>query len=152
MATTQPAKARTPVTILHDGKSTTVSSARTAEGDVWLTLADLAAATGWALKPEGVCRSEVCIPIPPGKLDAWVREHDGETWFNVTDFASHIEQPVARDTQHNVCSFGPPSFEWQDRLPLQMAPDFTLPDFEGNPHSLSDYRGKKVFLVTWASW
>jgi peroxiredoxin len=32
------------------------------------------------------------------------------------------------------------------------APDFTLPDLEGRPHALRDYRGKKVFLVSWASW
>lgn len=29
---------------------------------------------------------------------------------------------------------------------------FTLPDLEGRPHALVDYRGKKVFLVFWASW
>ncbi|MBX9604973.1 MAG: redoxin domain-containing protein [Gammaproteobacteria bacterium] len=32
------------------------------------------------------------------------------------------------------------------------APDFTLPDIDGNLHSLSDYRGKRVFLTTWSSW
>jgi peroxiredoxin len=32
------------------------------------------------------------------------------------------------------------------------APDFTLPDIDGQLHSLSDFLGKKVFLVTWASW
>jgi len=32
------------------------------------------------------------------------------------------------------------------------APDFTLPDLAGRPHSLSAHRGKKVLLVTWASW
>ena len=32
------------------------------------------------------------------------------------------------------------------------APDFALPDPSGRMHRLSDYRGKKVFLVTWASW
>ncbi len=32
------------------------------------------------------------------------------------------------------------------------APDFTLPDLQGRLHSLSDYRGKKVLLVTYASW
>jgi peroxiredoxin Q/BCP len=32
------------------------------------------------------------------------------------------------------------------------APDFTLPDLDGNLHSLSDYRGRKVVLLTWASF
>ena len=32
------------------------------------------------------------------------------------------------------------------------APDFTLPDLDGRPHSLSEHRGKKVFLVAYASW
>jgi len=33
-----------------------------------------------------------------------------------------------------------------------MAPDFTLSDLSGTPRSLSDLRGKKVLLVTWATW
>ncbi|NDG42002.1 MAG: TlpA family protein disulfide reductase, partial [Betaproteobacteria bacterium] len=32
------------------------------------------------------------------------------------------------------------------------APDFELPDLAGQTHRLSDYRGKKVLLATWASW
>jgi peroxiredoxin len=32
------------------------------------------------------------------------------------------------------------------------APDFALPDPTGRMHRLSDHRGKKVLLVTWASW
>ena len=32
------------------------------------------------------------------------------------------------------------------------APDFSLPDLEGNLHSLTDRRGKKVLLVAYASW
>ena len=32
------------------------------------------------------------------------------------------------------------------------APDFTLPDADGTPRTLSQLRGKKVFLATWASW
>ena len=30
--------------------------------------------------------------------------------------------------------------------------DVGLPDLDGRPHRLSDHRGKKVLLVTWASW
>ena len=32
------------------------------------------------------------------------------------------------------------------------APDFTLPDLDGRPHTLSGHRGKKILLVAWASW
>ena len=32
------------------------------------------------------------------------------------------------------------------------APDFTVYDIDGNPHKLSDFRGKPVILNFWASW
>ena len=32
------------------------------------------------------------------------------------------------------------------------APDFTLHDIHGKPVSLSDFKGKKVVLVFWATW
>ncbi|MBW8001301.1 MAG: TlpA family protein disulfide reductase [Planctomycetes bacterium] len=32
------------------------------------------------------------------------------------------------------------------------APDFTVTDLEGKVHKLSDYRGKNVMLVFWATW
>ena len=33
-----------------------------------------------------------------------------------------------------------------------LAPDFTVYDIDGNPHKLSDFRGKPVILNFWASW
>jgi peroxiredoxin len=33
-----------------------------------------------------------------------------------------------------------------------VAPDFTLPDLSGTLRTLSDLRGQKVLLVTWATW
>jgi peroxiredoxin len=42
-----------------------------------------------------------------------------------------------------------PAYEqWQGRP----APDITLTDIEGNTHKLSDYRGKEVMLVFFATW
>jgi thiol-disulfide isomerase/thioredoxin len=32
------------------------------------------------------------------------------------------------------------------------APDFTLADIAGKEHKLSDYRGKDVLLIFWATW
>jgi len=34
----------------------------------------------------------------------------------------------------------------------QVAPDFTIEDINGNPVSLSSFRGKVVMLAFWASW
>lgn len=33
-----------------------------------------------------------------------------------------------------------------------MAPEFSLTDAEGNTHTLSDMKGKKVYVKFWASW
>jgi peroxiredoxin len=33
-----------------------------------------------------------------------------------------------------------------------VAPDFTIEDINGNPVTLSDQRGKVVFIAFWASW
>jgi peroxiredoxin len=32
------------------------------------------------------------------------------------------------------------------------APDFTLPDLQGKPYRLSDFRGRVIFLNLWATW
>jgi len=37
-------------------------------------------------------------------------------------------------------------------LPVIPAPDFTLTDQNGETHTLSDYKGKTVFLNFWATW
>lgn len=34
----------------------------------------------------------------------------------------------------------------------ELAPDFNLPDIDGNMYKLSDQKGKKVYLKYWASW
>lgn len=30
--------------------------------------------------------------------------------------------------------------------------DFTLPDLDGQPVSITEYRGKKTLIIMWASW
>ena len=34
----------------------------------------------------------------------------------------------------------------------EKAPGFTLPTVDGGPLSLSDLRGRKVVMFSWASW
>ena len=45
-----------------------------------------------------------------------------------------------------------PVTDAQTRMLTLSAPDFELPDLAGHMHRLSDHRGKKVFLLAWASW
>ncbi len=35
---------------------------------------------------------------------------------------------------------------------MHLAPEFTLPDLEGTPSHLRDFRGKKTLLYVWGSW
>ena len=35
---------------------------------------------------------------------------------------------------------------------MHLAPEFTLPDLDGTPKHLRDFRGKKTLLYVWGSW
>ena len=139
-------------TVLYQEKVTAVPRTVTAGHDLWLTLPDLTAASGWELTPEGLCREELCVPLPDDKPSRFVREGNGESWFNLAEFARQVEQPFAHDDVHHVWYFGLPAWEWRSQLASPLAPEFTLPDLQGKLYSLSDFLGKKVLLACWASW
>ena len=42
--------------------------------------------------------------------------------------------------------------DWRRIEPKAVAPAFTLPQLDGSPVSLSDYRGRIVILEFWATW
>jgi hypothetical protein len=68
----------------------------------------------------------------------------------LSEFARLLRQPVAREAE--VWYFGPRAEEQNSFTKSLVAPDFKLPDMNGKLHSLRDFRGKKVLLLTWASW
>jgi peroxiredoxin len=108
------------------------------------------AITGFELKSQGLCAGEVCIPIPSGAQ--WLTERDDTIYFNVSRFAQKVDQVFARDAEHNVWSFTAVPTVQTSPLMAGEAPDFTLPDRTGKIVRLSDFRGKKVLILTWASW
>jgi hypothetical protein len=138
------------VTIMYGDRPVSVASA-TAEGNnLWLSLDALRATTGWELKPQGVCLGEVCVPIPAGREAGFVRA-DG-TQCNLTALARQLKQPVVHDDAHAVWVFGEAANARDHAWQSLQAPDFTLPDLDSQWHSLSAYRGRKILLVSWASW
>jgi AhpC/TSA family len=138
-------------TIVYDDKATQTSTANEDAGQLWITTADLDRATGFELKPQGVCQGRLCFPLPKSREQEFLRKQESTTWFNLTAFAQLVQQPFAHDEALSTWYFGLRADQRQGLSTLE-APDFTLPDMSGKTHSLSDFRGKKVLLLTWASW
>lgn len=138
------------VTIIYENRVPLEVASATAEGDnLWLTTADLVRATGWELKLQGACLGDRCVPIPSNREAEFQRLDGG---FNLAALARDIGQPYVADERLGVWSFAPAPEAIGGKLHSLEAPDFTLPDLDGRMHSLSDYRGRKVLLMSWASW
>ena len=117
---------------------------------LWLTPAELAKAGGWEFKPEGLCRGPLCVPVPPAA--SWVRGRGADLRVDLTGLSRYVGRPVAASPERGVWSIGLAAEDLADRLLSLDAPDFTLPDLDGRTHTLSSFRGRKVFLLAWASW
>jgi hypothetical protein len=132
-------------TLLDETRPLTVDA--TVRGDaVRFTPAALREALGWELKPQGLCKGEQCALVPQG---AHLEHDDG---IDLAALARVLDRPLALDAAERVACLGVSAPERARQLQSLEAPDFTLPDLEGRPHTLSGFRGKKVFLVAWASW
>jgi hypothetical protein len=102
-----------------------------------LAPAELAARTGWEIRPEGACKADRCVPLPDGPLDA-------ET------LAQRLGMALVADQEHGLWALGPESGE-RALLSADM-PDLELPDRNGRPFSLRSLRGTRIVMVAWASW
>ena len=139
-------------TVIYDGVATEVAAASEPSSDLWITTSDLTRATRFVIKPQGVCREQLCFPLPKNRKTEFMSKKDATTWFNLSEFARLIKQPFASDQKNGVWYFGARTEEQNGYLASLEAPNFTLPDLNGRAHSLADFRGKKVLLITWASW
>ncbi len=132
-------------TVLYDDRITEGLEAEAIGDQLWLSPAAMTAATGWKLETEGLCKGDACVRTDTQWVDA-----DGRV--NLSAFAAHMGQPVTREDAHGVWAFGTSVNARRDALFSLNAPEFTLPDIDGNLHSLSDYRGKKIFMYSWGSY
>ena len=129
--------------IIYDERVTPLATAETCGESLWLSATDMQAATGWKLETAGLCRGDACVRVD----NAWC---DADGRIDLMAFARHMGQPVTRDD--DVVAFGESVNVRNAALFSLEAPDFSLPDLDGVMHSLSDYRGKKVFLHSWGSY
>ena len=138
--------------VVYDGLATEVIAGPGPTTDLWVTTKDLTRATRFAIKPQGVCRDQLCFPLPKSRKGEFISKNGATTWFNLSGFAKLIKQPFTFDEKNGVWYFGARIEEQDGYLASLEAPDFSLPDLNNKLHSLADFRGKKVLLITWASW
>jgi hypothetical protein len=102
-------------------------------------------ATGWAIKPEGACRGDVCVPLP--------QEARANGDLDVAAVADRLGMPIVADEARGVWAVGPATTPTGRALTTAVAPELELPDLRtGEPFRLSSLRGQKVLLLAWASW
>jgi hypothetical protein len=136
------------VTLLTESGEHEVADAEPSTTALWCSAREAEQATGWVAKPEGLCRGPVCVPLPAGREGELV--DSGR--IDLAALWRHLGQPVVHSERGHVWVLGRSARERTAALASLEAPDFALPDPTGRVHRLSDYRGKKVLLVTWASW
>lgn len=110
----------------------------------FVSRSDFEAATGWALKPEGACKGDVCIPLtsPPD---------EGSTEVDALSLADQMGLPIVHDDTHGLWAIGPDSVGAR-ALATAVAPNLTLPTIDGDTFELDSLRGSKVLLVAWSPY
>lgn len=98
-------------------------------------LARVARGLGWDLRPEGLCRSDVCVPL---------RDRS-----SVRALTAALRRPLIEDPKHNLLAIGPESGR---ALVSARAPELTLPAWGGGDFTLGSLLGQKVVIIAWAPW
>lgn len=99
------------------------------------TLSAVEEATGWHVRPEGLCRDDVCLPLPS---------------LDITSVVSALRRPLVHDAVEGLWVLGPAA--GGQSLQTATAPPLVLPDLDGKPFDLASLHGSKVLLLAWASW
>ena len=104
-----------------------------------ITPDEFAEGTGWAIKPEGACKADVCVPLASGGS------------FDLLATADRLGMAVVHDADAGLWAIGPESFGGRALVSAE-APELALDDIDGTPFTLSSLRGQKVLIVSWAPY
>lgn len=100
--------------------------------------AEFERATGWAIKPEGACKGDVCVPLPAGG-------------FDVRATADRLGMGFVSEPDLGLWAVGPETLGGR-ALTSADASDFRLPDLDGNEFDITSLRGRKVVVAAWAPY
>lgn len=112
---------------------------------VLLEASSLSELTGWTLKPEGLCKDDVCVPVRDPELAL-----DGA--IDAVRFAAALGRPAVVDAEARVVAMGEPSSDRRGPIEAGLAPDFTLPQIDGGSFTFSSLGQRKKLLLAWSSW
>jgi len=115
-------------------------------GELGVSADDFARATGWSLKPEGLCKDEICVPV----RDTAAMSNGSA--IDVAEFARVTGRNMVIDASRNVMAMGEQASIRAAAMTTLDAPNFTLPDINGNLVSLSDFANRKKLILAWSSW
>ena len=131
--------------INREGKTTAVEVASNF-GEFAISLDDFARATGWQLKPQGLCIDEICVPVRDAKTLT------NQTQIDLVEFARVTNQNIVVDQERKVAALGEHADTRSETMTSLDAPDFRLPDIHGRQVSFSDFNRRKRLLLAWSSW
>ena len=112
------------------------------KGELWIASTELPKINEFTVKPQGACREDICIPL--------AKELKRNGWLNLSGFARKLKQAVVNEG--GIWSFGEMPLLRGGFLQSRVAPDFAIQDRKGKTVRLSDFRGRKILLLSWASW
>lgn len=137
--------------VLANDTVSKISALENNGGQLWIREDQLKKATGFDLKPSGACYESLNICIPLFEKGFTQKLPDGK-WLNVSKLAERLDQACISNDDKTVWSLGLIPEARNSMIETGMAPDFEITDIHGNLVRLSDFRGKKVLIVTWATW
>ena len=129
-------------TVLNGDRVTALSEVRVENADLWIPATELPKVNEFTVKPQGACREDVCIPLPKAL------KRSG--WLNLSGFARKVRQPLVQEG--SLWSLGEMPVLRSGFLQSRTAPEFAVRDRQGKTVRLKDFRGRKLLLLTWASW
>jgi hypothetical protein len=115
-------------------------------GKLGVSADDFARATGWTLKAEGLCKDEICVPV----RDTAAMSNGSA--IDVAEFVRVTGRNMVIDSSRNVVAMGEQASSRAASMATLDAPNFTLPDINGNLVSLSDFANRKKLILAWSSW